>query len=30
LPASFNVMLNELRGLALDIELKKNNKDDHE
>jgi DNA-directed RNA polymerase subunit beta len=23
LPASFNVMLNELRGLALDIELKK-------
>ncbi|MFA6275059.1 MAG: DNA-directed RNA polymerase subunit beta, partial [Candidatus Paceibacterota bacterium] len=30
LPASFNVMLNELRGLALDIELKKTNKDDHE
>jgi len=25
LPASFNVMLNELRGLALDIELKKTN-----
>ena len=23
LPASFNVMLNELRGLALDVELKK-------
>jgi len=22
-PASFNVMLNELRGLALDVELKK-------
>lgn len=26
IPASFNVMLNELRGLALDIELKKINK----
>lgn len=24
IPASFNVMLNELRGLALDVELKKN------
>lgn len=25
IPASFNVMLNELRGLALDVELRKNN-----
>ncbi len=30
IPASFNVMLNELRGLALDIELKKSNKKDHD
>ncbi len=30
LPASFKVMLNELRGLALDVELTKMNKKDHE
>jgi DNA-directed RNA polymerase subunit beta len=28
LPASFNVLLNSLRGLALDVELKKDNKGD--
>jgi len=27
LPASFHVLLNSLRGLALDVELRKNGKD---